>query len=145
MLFNSCNFFCVSVILISCVFWIFFQKAGSHLCFRLIVFFSYGTVKSFKGYSLLSVLSELKCSEQRSTRAHYHLVGMLQWVFFFFYINQLSMPTPFYSVLVFISALMILSTVFHSINSPDCFFTLFFRSYFCRIGPFNYILYESPL
>ena len=34
-------------------------------------------------------------------------------------INQLSLPTPFYSVLVSISVFMALSTVFHSINSPD--------------------------
>ena len=36
-----------------------------------------------------------------------------------FDINQPSLPTPFYSVLVFISVLMALSTVFHSINSTD--------------------------
>ena len=34
-------------------------------------------------------------------------------------INQPSLPTPFYSVLVSVSALTALSTVFHSINSPD--------------------------
>ena len=34
-------------------------------------------------------------------------------------INQLSLPTPFYSVLVSISVFVALSTVFHSINSPD--------------------------
>ena len=34
-------------------------------------------------------------------------------------INQPSLPTPFYSVLVSISVFMGLSTVFHSINSPD--------------------------
>ena len=36
-----------------------------------------------------------------------------------FDINQPSLPTPFYSVLVSISVVMALSTVFHSINSPD--------------------------
>ena len=36
-----------------------------------------------------------------------------------FDINQPSLPTPFYSVLVSISVLMALSTVFHSMNSPD--------------------------
>ena len=36
-----------------------------------------------------------------------------------FDINQPSLPTPFYSVLVSISAFLALSTVFHSINSPD--------------------------
>ena len=34
-------------------------------------------------------------------------------------INQQSLPTPFYSVLVSISVFMVLSTVFYSINSPD--------------------------
>ena len=33
-----------------------------------------------------------------------------------FDINHLSLPTPFYSVLVSVSAFMALSTVFHSIN-----------------------------
>ena len=36
-----------------------------------------------------------------------------------FDINQPSLPIPFYSVLVSISVFMALSTVFHSINSPD--------------------------
>ena len=34
-------------------------------------------------------------------------------------INQPILPTPFHSVLVSISVFMALSTVFHSINSPD--------------------------
>ena len=34
-------------------------------------------------------------------------------------INQPSLPTPFYSVLVSVSVFVALSTVFHSINSPD--------------------------
>ena len=33
--------------------------------------------------------------------------------------NQPSLPTPFCSVLVAISVFMALSTVFHSVNSPD--------------------------
>ena len=33
--------------------------------------------------------------------------------------NQPNLPTPFYSVLVSVSVFMALSTVFHSINSPD--------------------------
>ena len=46
------------------------------------------------------------------------------------------------SVFVF----MALSTVFHSINSPnDSAFSLFFRSYFCLIGPFNYISFYDCL
>ena len=51
-----------------------------------------------------------------SPRAHLHVVGML-W--FMPDINQPSLPTPFYSVLVSISVLMALSTLFLSINSPD--------------------------
>ena len=38
-----------------------------------------------------------------------------------FDINQPSLPAPFYSVLVSISVFMALSTVFHSMNSPDNF------------------------
>ena len=34
-------------------------------------------------------------------------------------INQLSLPIPFYSVLVSVSVFVALSPVFHSINSPD--------------------------
>ena len=34
-------------------------------------------------------------------------------------INQPSLPTPFYSVLVSLSVFKTLSTVFNSINSPD--------------------------
>ena len=33
--------------------------------------------------------------------------------------NQPSLPTPFHSVLVSVSVFMVLSTLFHSINSPD--------------------------
>ena len=40
-------------------------------------------------------------------------------VVYFSDINQLSVPTPFYSVLVSISVYMALSTVFLSINYPD--------------------------
>ena len=36
-----------------------------------------------------------------------------------FDINQPSLPTPFHSVLVSVSIFMALSTVFHSISSPD--------------------------
>ena len=36
-----------------------------------------------------------------------------------FDINQPSLPTPFYFVLVAVSVFMGLSTVFHSINSPE--------------------------
>ena len=36
-----------------------------------------------------------------------------------FGLNQPSLPTPFYSVLVSVSVFMALSPVFHSVNSPD--------------------------
>ena len=66
-----------------------------------------------------------------------------------FDINQLSFPSPFCSVLISVSVFIALSTVSHSINSPDnspLFFTLFFHSSFWLIGPFNYItVYESLL
>ena len=35
-----------------------------------------------------------------------------------FDMNQPSLPTPFYSVLVSVSVFMALSTVFHATNSP---------------------------
>ena len=78
-------------------------------------------------------------------RAHLHVVGMLR---FMSDINQPSLSTPFPSVRVSVSVFVTFSTVFHSINSPDNspFLTLFFRSYLCLIGPFNYIsIYESRL
>ena len=53
---------------------------------------------------------------RESPRAHRKLVGMLR---FMSDINQPSLPTPFYAVLVSISVFTALSTVFHSINSPD--------------------------
>ena len=62
-----------------------------------------------------------------------------------FDINQQSLPTPFYSILVSVSVFVVLSTVFHSINSPDNspLFHSVLPSSFCLIGPFNCIsLYE---
>ena len=40
-------------------------------------------------------------------------------VVYVFDINQQSLPTPFYSVLLSVSVFMALSTVFHCMNSPD--------------------------
>ena len=51
-----------------------------------------------------------------SPQTHLHVVGMLC---FMSDINEPSLPTPFYSVLVSVSVYMALSTVFHSINSSD--------------------------
>ena len=53
-----------------------------------------------------------------SPRADLHVVGMLRLIPLTF-INQLSLPTPFYVVLVSVSVFMALSTVFYSITSPD--------------------------
>ena len=55
-------------------------------------------------------------SRSMSPRAHLHMVGMLQ---FLSDINQPGLPTSFYSVPVFTSVYMALSTVFHSINPLD--------------------------
>ena len=62
-----------------------------------------------------------------------------------FDMNQPSLPTPFYSVLMSTYVFMALPTVFHFILQTILrFLTLFFRSYFCLIGPFNYLsLYEN--
>ena len=51
-----------------------------------------------------------------SPRALHHMVGMLR---FMSDINQASLSTPFYSVLVSISIFLALSTVFHSTDCPD--------------------------
>ena len=47
-----------------------------------------------------------------SVRVQLHVVGVLRFM-------SKSLPTPFESVLVPVSVFMALSTVFHSINSPD--------------------------
>ena len=65
-----------------------------------------------------------------------------------FDIKQPSLPTPVYFVLVSISVLMALSTVFHSINSRDNspLSHSVLPVSFLLVGPFNYVsLYESPL
>ena len=84
-------------------------------------------------------------ANKTSPRAHLHVVGMLR---FMSDINQPSLPTPFYSVIVSISAFMALSNVFNSINFPDNSPSSdsVLPVYFCLIGPFNYVsLYESLL
>ena len=58
-----------------------------------------------------------RCRLYASPRAHLHVVG--DAAVYVFDINQPSSPTPFHSVLVPVSVSMALSTVFHSINSPD--------------------------
>ena len=49
--------------------------------------------------------------------AYLHVVDIL-WVYDFD-TNQLGLSTPFYSVLLSVSIFVALSTVFHSLNSPD--------------------------
>ena len=63
-----------------------------------------------------SMLVTLSLYEMQSPWPHLHVVGMLQ---FMSDINKLSLPTPFYSVLMSISVFMALSPAFHSINSSD--------------------------
>ena len=62
-----------------------------------------------------------------------------------FDMNQPSLPTPLYSVLMSISVFMALSTVFHFIKSPDNS-PLSHSVLRAFIGPFNCVsLYESTL
>ena len=56
--------------------------------------------------------------QSQSLWAHLHVVGMLPSVYVLD-TNQASLPPLFYSVLVSVSVFMALSTVFHSINSPN--------------------------
>ena len=81
-----------------------------------------------------------------SPRAHLRVVGMLR----FMSKIQINWACPLLFILCsrVCFSLMALSTVFHSIISPTtlCFLTLFFRSYRCLVGPFNYMsLYTSLL
>ena len=73
-------------------------------------------------------------------RAHLHTVGMLQ----FMSLTHTNQACP----LLFILFLCLLPSLWpfqlYFLPTTLCFLTLFFRSYFCLIGPFNYIsLYES--
>ena len=58
-----------------------------------------------------------------------------------FDINQPSLPTPFYSVLLSVSVFMALSTVFHSIKFPDnsSLSHSVLPVLFEIIGPFSYL------
>ena len=76
-------------------------------------------------------------------RAHLHAVLMLR---FMSDINQPSLPTPFYSVPVSVSDFMAISTVFHSINSPNnspFSHSVLLVLSLCLIGPFNYISFNQ--
>ena len=82
-----------------------------------------------------------------SPSARLHVVGMLRFMSLTFLdINQTELDHFFYSVLVSVSVFIALSTVFHSINSPNN--SLLSHSVllllFCLVDPFNYVsLYES--
>ena len=62
----------------------------------------------------VSYLSTDNLLTNESPWAHLHVVGMLR-----FMSKTKSLPTSFFSVLVSTSVFVALSTVFHSINSPD--------------------------
>ena len=63
-------------------------------------------------------------------------------------VNLPSLPTPFYFVPVSISVLWPFQLYFipYILQTTLRFLTLFFRSYLCRISPFNFLsLYEGLL
>ena len=65
---------------------------------------------------LFNIVAGFKWLVCRPLRADLHAVGTLR---FMSDVNQPSLPTPYYSVLAPISVVKALSTVFHSIISPD--------------------------
>ena len=84
-----------------------------------------------------------------SPRDHLHVVGMLR-----FMSKTKSLPTSFFSVLVSTSVFVALSTVFHSINSPDnspfshsvlLVLSLPSWSFLCLPGPFSAFLVLSTM
>ena len=94
---------------------------------------------------LYNILERYNIIQYSSPRAHFSWWGC-------YGLRPRHKPTEFahsfYSVLVSVSVFMALSTVFHSMNSPDI--SPLSHSVrlvlFCLIGPFNYIsLYESLL
>ena len=94
----------------------FVQNAGAVNCVSFLFFFFFCSFDSVKHLPILYT-SISPSPFFHSPRAHLHVVGMLQ---FTSDLNQPSLPTPFCnSVLVSISVFTALSTVFHSINSPD--------------------------
>ena len=85
-------------------------------------------------YSFQVPTSSLSCG------GDVHVVGYV--AVYVFDISQPSLPTSFYSLLVSVSVFMALSTVFHSIHSPNnslLSHSVFFQSYLYLIGPFSYI------
>ena len=70
-------------------------------------------------YSISRILFLCLLSFSQMVMPQVEVATMVGMSWFMSDINQPSLPTPFYSVLVFISVFMALSTVFHSINFPD--------------------------
>ena len=85
----------------------------------------------------ISIILDLRCNKEKQNREYFNYFRSRMHLFYgpwvpagspsrggdvvvcVFDINQLNSPTPFYSVLVSISLFIAVSTVFHSINSPD--------------------------
>ena len=68
--------------------------------------------RSKVGHEKMMTFSALRPGSPRASRGGTVVVYVKD-------LNRPSLPTPFYSVLVRASAFMALSTVFHSINTPD--------------------------
>ena len=85
--------------------WIARQHDQNKLLFKYIM---------YNCYSLIC-LSIATCT---SFYFNFHPFIMIQHHIFFNLVNQSSLPTPFYSVLVSVSVFMALPTVFQSMNSP---------------------------
>ena len=76
---------------------------------------------------------------------HFQVMGILR---FMSGMNQQSLPIPFFLLLLY---LFLSLCPFQLYSIPKIlpttlrFLTLFFRSYFCLIGPFNYICHHESL
>ena len=128
----------------------FFQFNSVKSWSQNIFFFQFNSVKSWSHFlTLFGVWTYLFKSEYTSFEPLFkitvpkgsHSHGGVA-AFHVIDINQPSLPTPFYCVFASVSVFMALSTLFHSINSPNN--TLLFHSVLPvllpLIGPFNYIL-----
>ena len=100
----------------------------------------YSVLVSISVFVALSTVFHSKKSPDNSSLSH-SVLPVLFLSYWSFTLYLFFWKFPFYSVLVTTSVFMALSTVFHSVHSPNDspFLTLFFRSHFCLIGPFNYI------
>ena len=95
--------------------------------------------------SVIQLWAPLACQvDWRFPRAHLPVVWMLR----FMSLTYTNRACPFLLLyLISVSVFMALSTIFHSINSPDNFplSHSVLQSYFCLIGPFNYIYLSKSL